>query len=230
MSLKSRILVITIIIFISTIGFYNYYIIQLKNKFISDNMNTYNQEFSKTYQAIQHNIHKTLSKRINNMVNQKKHYAIVNILKGTASKRSEKHIIRHFSQLQTELKFLDTFNIFDKDGVSLLRVHDKSNARDHLTNYRVSVRQVVENPKSISFFENGIFGLYFRVIEPVYENKKLLGFVEFGLKPRVFMERIKQFMGLDSFIFLEKNIYDKIDKSVLSNTVPIEFGNYEFFF
>ena len=52
MNLKNRLLLITAIILSSTILFYNLYLIDLKNSFIQNNMESYNKNFIQTYDSI----------------------------------------------------------------------------------------------------------------------------------------------------------------------------------
>ena len=230
MKIKNKILFLTTIIFTTTIIGYNAYLIYMKNSFIKENINSYNQEFDTTFKAIEHNIYNTLSKRIKVMVTKKNHLILKNLLKKTISQKDAyKYIHEHFLKLKTELRYLSTMHLYDKNGISLLRAHNKEKYGDDLTTFRPNVKKLIQNPKSIAFFETGVTGLFFRVVEPIYEKDELLGFIELGLVPRVFIERIKQFKGLDSYIFIDKDVYKKIDKINIFEAQNIEFGNYKFF-
>ena len=231
MKFKNRILIITSIVFLATIGFYNVYIINLKNSFIEKNMDSYNKDFIQTYETIQKNIHNTLSKRVRIMVTKKNHAKIKDIFhKKLSYEESFKYLNNHFLKLQSELKHLTTMHLYDKNGISLIRAHIKGKYGDDLKEFRPAIRKLVALPASTYFFETGRAGLFFRIVEPVYENNELLGFFEIGIRPRVFIERIKEFRGLDSFVFINEDTFKTIDKKyVFKGNGDIVFGDYRFF-
>ena len=226
---KNQILIITAIIFIFTITFYNIYMVHQKNSFIESNMEHYNTEILAKYSAIKRNISSTLSRKIKSLIRTKEKH-IYDIFDKTVDKKEVDSVINeHFMELKKEFKGLHTIHIYDKNGVSIQRAHNQDLYGNDLKNFRPFVRELVKRPQSASFFENGRYGLIFRVVEPVYRDENILGFIEFGIHPNVFMQRLNALQGIHSYLFIKKELFAQIDTKLTAINTQFNFGDFKFF-
>ncbi|WP_281951544.1 cache domain-containing protein [Nitrosophilus kaiyonis] len=67
--------------------------------------------------------------------------------------------------------------IFDKNGISIYRSWSKRKG-DNLSNCRDDIKYLIENPKYLKTISICKYTIGLNAISPIYENKKLLGFVE----------------------------------------------------
>jgi len=193
-------------------------------------MEKYNKNFQKSYKIIQKNIHNILSNRIKTIVMNEDNSPVKQILnKNIEYDIAFKYMEKHFKKLKVEMPYLYTFQLYDKNGISLMSMDKKNKYKDDLKLFRPSVNNIVKNPRPSSYFENGRKGLLFIVVEPIYDNKELLGFIEIGINQRFFINRIKQFYSLNSYIFIKNDLYNIVtDENKLKN-IKIVFGDYRFF-
>ncbi|WP_051347182.1 sensor domain-containing diguanylate cyclase [Thiomicrorhabdus chilensis] len=97
-----------------------------------------------------------------------------------------------FDILRTQNPSVTRMQFYAPDGTSLLRVHEEGMSGDDIASLRPMVDYAVKNQSSVSGFEEGYFGLAYRIIEPVFnEQNRYIGSVEFGLQTRHFEEVVK---------------------------------------
>lgn len=83
-------------------------------------------------------------------------------------------------------------HFYASDGTSLMRVHNKDVFGDRIADKRPMVAHAVNNQASVFGFEEGYFGLIFRIVEPAYNAEgEYIGSLEFGLQPQYFETVIK---------------------------------------
>lgn len=88
--------------------------------------------------------------------------------------------------------YVTHMHFYAPDGTSLLRVHNKEAYGDKISDKRPMVAYAVNNQASVFGFEEGYFGLIFRIIEPAYNaSGEYIGSLEFGLQPQYFETVIK---------------------------------------
>lgn len=98
-----------------------------------------------------------------------------------------------FDILNSKNPFVTHMQFFAPDGTSLLRVHNKSVHGDNIAQKRPMVAHAIETESSVYGFEEGLFGLVFRVIEPAFdESGQYIGSLEFGFQPLYFEKIIKE--------------------------------------
>ena len=114
-------------------------------------------------------------------------------------------------------------HFYDRDGISILRMHNTSKSGDDLKKFRRSVASVVKNPRASSFFEIGLQGLAYRYITPVYFKNELIGFFEIGIKPKLLLKKIKKVFGLNSYFFIKD---EYIPQDMDRNIHTIKIDNY----
>lgn len=109
--------------------------------------------------------------------------------------------------LQKNNPFITHMHFYLPDGTSLLRVHNKDVYGDKISDKRPMVAHAVQTQASVSGFEEGYFGLIFRIIEPAYnENGDYVGSLEFGLQPEYFESILKElFPGMKVTMAISKD-------------------------
>ena len=148
---------------------------------------------------------KQLSQRANFIINklnsEEKKIAIKN--KDTESLKNLLSI--HFNNLKEQIDGFKTMHIYDKNGISIIRMHNDKKKGDDLKQYRNCVVSLVENPRKCSFFEVGMEGLIYRHASPIYYNNELIAFLELGVTPNLLVEKIHNVFSVKSYIFLKDN-------------------------
>lgn len=76
----------------------------------------------------------------------------------------------HYKTLKDQIKGFQIMHLYDKDGISVLRMHNIKKSGDDLTKIRSCVSSLVKNPRACSFFEVGTEGLAYRYTTPIYDN------------------------------------------------------------
>ncbi|MBN2864764.1 MAG: diguanylate cyclase [Thiotrichales bacterium] len=98
-----------------------------------------------------------------------------------------------FDILNNKNPFITHMQFFAPDGTSLLRVHNEGVYGDNIAEKRPMVAYAMETQSSVSGFEEGLFGLVFRVIEPAFDKAgNYIGSLEFGFQPLYFEKVIKE--------------------------------------
>ncbi|MEA3314324.1 MAG: EAL domain-containing protein [Campylobacterota bacterium] len=104
------------------------------------------------------------------------------------------------------------------NGKTLLRMHKPSKFDDDIAKKRAMARYMHKNQKYIASFEAGINLLGYRVMIPIFKDKKYLGALEIGSKPNFVLNSMKKSHNITGVIFAKQaEIFDKklIDKNKL---------------
>lgn len=231
LSLKNQILLTTSIVLIIALAIYGSYILYLKNNFIQSNMHDYNKQFQKSFDVVSLNISDTLTKRIRTLSERNNHVVLQSFLNNTSTREEQYgEFYTSFRHLKRELPFIRTLHLYDINGFSLARAHMPSRFGDDLKTFRPIVKELVENPRVLSFYEVGIFGLLFRNVNPIYYKNQHIGFIEIGIDPEIFTKKIKQFYNLDSCVFIKKDLFKSMaENSASSTNSTIEFSDFKLF-
>lgn len=98
-----------------------------------------------------------------------------------------------FDILNSKNPYVTHMHFYAPDGTSLMRVHNKEVYGDNIAAKRPMVKHAVTSQSSVSGFEEGYFGLIYRVIEPAFNKQgDYIGSLEFGFQPRYFEQLIKE--------------------------------------
>lgn len=98
-----------------------------------------------------------------------------------------------FDVLKSQTPHLSQVQFLAPDGTSLLRVHNRKLYGDDVSQKRPMVSYAIESQSSIFGFEEGVTGLGFRLIEPVFNREdEYIGSMEFGFEPLYFEQIIKE--------------------------------------
>lgn len=121
-----------------------------------------------------------------------------------------------FDILKSKNPHVTHMHFYAPDGTSLVRVHNKDAYGDKISEKRPMVAYAVKNKVSVWGFEEGIYGLVFRVVEPAYNAEgQYIGSLGFGLQPQYFETVIKE-------LFPDMKVALAISKESLS--IYKEFG------
>lgn len=94
--------------------------------------------------------------------------------------------------LKSTNRYVTNMHFYAPDGTSLVRIHNKEAYGDRIADKRPMVAYAVNKQASVSGFEEGYFGLIFRIVEPAYNPEgEYIGSLEFGLQPQYFETVIK---------------------------------------
>lgn len=97
-----------------------------------------------------------------------------------------------FDLLNKKNPYVTHMHFYAPDGTSLMRVHNKEVYGDNIAAKRPMVAYAVQNQIAVSGFEEGYFGLIFRVIGPAFNAEgEYIGSLEFGFQPEYFEKIIK---------------------------------------
>jgi len=109
--------------------------------------------------------------------------------------------------LLRENPFLTAMHFHSARGASLLRLHRPEMYGDNLLAVRPMIRQMQTGKKALSGFEEGYFGIAFRIMQPLLDHQgKLLGSLEFGVDPEYFGKVAGDFFpGLDLAMLVPKS-------------------------
>jgi len=112
-----------------------------------------------------------------------------------------------FDILNNKNPYVTHMHFYAPDGTSLMRVHNRAVYGDNIAEKRPMVAYAVNNQVAVSGFEEGYYGLIFRVLEPAYNsNGEYIGSLEFGFQPQYFEQIIKDlFPDLKVALIVPKN-------------------------
>jgi len=110
-------------------------------------------------------------------------------------------------------KHLYVMHFFDKNNITVLRMHKPKSFNDDLTKQRPIVAHVNKTIKPESAFEVGKNGIVYRVTNPYVVNSEHLGVLEFGIKLNYFADLIDKQYDIESEILVKnkslKNLSEK---------------------
>ena len=123
--------------------------------------------------------------------------------------RDRKDLYKLMRDSYKEFKFLDknlyVMHFFDKNNITVLRMHKPESYDDDLTKKRPIVAYVNSSLKAQTGFEVGKNGIVYRVTSPYIYNDKHIGIVEFGIKPDYFVDSIKKHYDVESEILIKNS-------------------------
>ncbi len=111
-----------------------------------------------------------------------------------------------FKALKSENKHLHVMHYHRPDGRSFLRMHKPEKFDDDLRQIRPAIQHVHQIKKPLTCYEIGIYGAFYRVIQPVFHQGEYAGVLELGIKVHTFMESLQKHISdpLTTFYMTEK--------------------------
>jgi len=136
------------------------------------------------------------------------------------AKREEllKYTYKSYQALLKKDNNIALAHFHNADGTTLLRLHDLEHYGDKIAQKRKLLQKVHKEHYSLSVFENGEMGLYFRVVVPIFYNKKYVGAFELGVSPKKILDYVARFNELEGFMRLS----DKTEESLLVKTRSLD--------
>ena len=129
-----------------------------------------------------------------------------------------------YEELKRENRHLHVMHFHHPDGRSFLRMHNPKKFGDDLTKIRPAVQYVHQNRSSLACYEIGIYGAFYRIIQPVFYRGQYAGVLELGFDVHSMLESLqKQLSGPLATFFLADR-WQKASKS--QEHEPISFGKY----
>ncbi|MGV1100398.1 PAS domain S-box protein [Thiovibrio sp. JS02] len=128
-----------------------------------------------------------------------------------------------YQAMKRENPHLFVMHFHTPDGRSYLRMHRKDFWGDDLREIRPDVQHVHETKKQMSCFEVGRYGVFYRVIQPVFAGARYLGAVEVGIEARQLVEEVIKGGHLDAALVLRG---DRWRKATLNEESQRVFGKY----
>lgn len=123
-------------------------------------------------------------------------------------KRLHKKLLSDYNRL---VKFnFEQLNFHYPDNTSFLRMKEKDEYGDDLTNVRYGVKEVNKNLKPLNGFEIGKIEDGFRYIYPLFDEMLIpIGSVEVSINSKFFEKKFERNYNLDSHFLLNKSIAKK---------------------
>lgn len=108
-----------------------------------------------------------------------------------------------FEALKQENKYLKIMHFHSIDNKSILRVHNPRNYGDDLSSFRAIVTNTNQFLKNNFGLESGIYGMYFRTVNPVFNRfNEHIGSMEFGVESKYVLNKLKQYYPDDKYALL----------------------------
>lgn len=196
-------MVVTTLIFFVMILFFNIDLYQIKRDEIDRKTNDTHKNLQNIITTIENNIQNILSSRLETL--SKLDYFVPvkqDLLHHTIIHKEESYpkLKFHFEHMKRQVQDLDTLHIIDNNGYSYMRVHNKSLHSDKIAAQRISISTALNTPKLRAFYEDGLFGIHYRISLPLYENEKFLGLIEAGVAPEMLLTRLDSLLGHTSYL------------------------------
>ena len=204
--------VVSTILFIFSVMFIAYIVFYYQNS--KKDMDFFKQNTQKSigslYREISHSMfEKQLKHKSELMLEQFKSQAKKEAMRDRDKTALQKLFQMHYDNLKIQIRDFKIMHFYDKDGISILRMHDPDRYGDDLKSFRACVRSVIKSRQKSSFYELGIHGLAYRLIAPIYDKDELLGFLELGIRPTMLLEKVQKIFGLKGYVFIENKFKPK---------------------
>lgn len=204
-NVKNKNVIFTILLlFIVTFSIYsilNY--IDMKNN-LEDLKSKHTSQIDILHEILQDELDKKLKSRANSILYKNNTELKFDAIKNKQHDAIQEYFKTDFEIAISEIEGFAIMQIFDKNGISLARLHDSLNSGDDLSDFRDSIKDTIKNPRVSSFFEVGKSGLAFRHITPIYEDNIIIGFLELGIKPSVIIKNIQKVFDSKMYFFIKE--------------------------
>ncbi|MEJ5168660.1 MAG: cache domain-containing protein, partial [Arcobacteraceae bacterium] len=204
-NIKNKNVIFTILLlFIGTFSIFsilNY--IDMKNN-LEDLTSKHTEQIDILHNILQNEQERKLEARINSILYKNNSELKFEAIKNKNYQAIQDSFKTDFEIATSEIEGFAIMQIFDTNGISLARLHDTQNSGDDLSQFRDSVKDIIQNRKASSFFEVGKNGLAFRYISPIYDNGLIIGFIELGVKPSIIIKNIQKVFDSKMYFFIKE--------------------------
>jgi len=197
-------MLVTAVIFVLLILFFNINLYQVKSNEIKRSALHNQENLHNVVKMIEHNTATIISSRLETITKldffDKIREDLTNTTKIHKQSNFEKLNV-HFKHIKEQTKHFSTLHIVDKDGYTYLRIHDHSLHDNTISSQRSSLVTSLREPKPRSFYEEGLYGICFRVSIPLYKGDTLVGILEAGIRPEILLTEIDSLVRNKSYLF-----------------------------
>ncbi|MEA3354729.1 MAG: cache domain-containing protein [Campylobacterota bacterium] len=213
---KNQVILTILLIFSISYSIHTYIMYKEKKDDIHYISSDIKQKLDNLYDEISLSMLQTqLKQRTKFMLEKQKKLEKLQAFKDKDQQQLQKLFKIHYETLKEQIGGFNIMHFYDRDGISILRMHNTAKSGDDLKEFRSCVDSVVKNPRSCSFFEVGLQGLAYRNITPVYLKNELIGFFEIGVKPTMLISKIKKVFGLNAYFFInDKFVPKNMDRNI----------------
>ncbi len=111
-----------------------------------------------------------------------------------------------------KLKHLNSFQVFDKNGYSIIRFHNIEKYDDFIMAKRDSLKDISKTFMAKSGFEVGKYATTYRFQYPLFYDGEFVGSYEFGIDFNSIDKEMQKFFGLKNILILHRDVVDKVTK------------------
>lgn len=127
-----------------------------------------------------------------------------------------------FKQLRREDEYFSHLNFVLPDNSLFMQINKSGHSEEGCICFP-KVANGESRPRMASGFADDCYGLDFFIIQPVFERKKYIGSISFGIRIDEFLEALRGKLDLPAALFLSS---DRLDKNALKNhdALPVDGG------
>ncbi len=129
-----------------------------------------------------------------------------------------------YEALKSENKQLHVMHFHRPDGSSFLRMHKPEKYGDDLREVRPAVQNVHQKRTPLACYEIGIYGTFYRIIQPVFHQGAYAGAVELGIKVHSILESLQKEIPDPLTTFFIADRWQKVTKPLKYE--HLDFGIY----
>ncbi|MGE4497697.1 MAG: EAL domain-containing protein [Deferribacterales bacterium] len=119
-------------------------------------------------------------------------------------------LMPYYKKMKEEDPFFHIMHFIDKNGVTVLRMHRPDFFGDSLSEVRPFVKEVQETQRTVTGFEPGRHGIFYRVMIPVFNGGEYAGLLDLGLDADFVVDAVARHFQFRSALFLKKQYADVI--------------------
>jgi len=128
-----------------------------------------------------------------------------------------------YDSLKKSYPYIHVMHFHLPDGHAFLRMHKPDIYGDDLRQIRPAIQKVNNSFKPLFGYEIGIFGAYYRIIQPVFHEGQYVGAVEIGVKTEEIVNELRRATGKETSAFFTTSFWRKASKNTQTHKV---FGRH----
>jgi diguanylate cyclase (GGDEF)-like protein/PAS domain S-box-containing protein len=200
-------MIVTTVIFFVMILLFNLDLYQTKRAEIDRKTKETHQSLHNIITTIENNIKSLLSNRLKTVSELDAFEKVTQDLFSHSTTHKQENFTKlnfHFEHIQKQLPGFTTLHIIDKDGYSYMRIHDKALHSDKIAAQRISLATALKSPKVRAYYEDGLYGINYRVSLPLFYKEQFVGLIEAGVNPTILLSKIDTLLGHKSYLLTKE--------------------------
>ncbi len=177
-----------------------YFDIKYHENMLTTKKNILNEDIQKIFKLAEQNLVNKYYMLTKHLMNDK---IIYDYFK--SDKREKLHILMQedYKQLKQQDPNLKVMHFIDTNNITVLRMHKPKSFDDDLTKKRPIVVYANKSLKNQHAFEVGKNGTVYRITTPFIYKNEHIGVLEFGIKPKYFVDMLNKQFGVKSQILVK---------------------------